>query len=194
MEFELIVKGNPAEFAAMIDSFGIRLRIEKGENYPEFHARGDPRKFTSDTNKTSAHFSGPKNEKTGLGWITADKIPEDRTLLYVTAEDKNWEKLKGYWILIFKELQRLGWIDEDFKLKRTRRDAINRVALALYYLERNICRTRKSAATRANTTTETMKKYEFHPDVMNILDGLRENPADITSLKRQLQKIPKRKR
>ncbi len=193
MKFELIIKGNPGEFAAMADFLGIRLRIEKGENSPSFNVQGDPNKFTPHTNTTRVEFCGPSNEKTGWGWITAQKIPNEKTLLYVTAEDENWEKLKVYWRLLYEELQRLGWTEQDLSSKKPRRDTANRVALTIYYLEKNICPTRKSATKRARTSSESLNKFEDHPDVKKILERLRKDPNEVGKLKNQLARLPDRK-
>ena len=72
-------------------------------------------------------------------------------------------------------------------VRRPRQDAIKRVAFAYYLLENGDVPTRKSAAKRARTTTESMNKYKnYHPSVVEWLDYFRKNPNYVTKFRQEL--------
>ena len=120
MEFELKIRGTPAMFATMVDTLDTQLWLRHKDNIwsqfnnnehinqrPRFDT-GDIRKISPDTNSTKVRIFAP-NVKSWV-FITANRTPDEKTLLVVYAEDEYWNSQKEYWELLYDELERQGWI------------------------------------------------------------------------------------
>jgi hypothetical protein len=107
---ELRIRENPARFATMVEVFNGRLfALHRGDG-PIFVVHGDGLRIPNDTNFVSVHFS---SKQTGLGWITAQSLPDNRTLLIVTAKNEDRPGLEPLWTILTDELIRQGFIDNN---------------------------------------------------------------------------------
>ena len=69
--------------------------------------------------------------------------------------------------------------------RKPRRDAVERVALALYMVEARDAPTRTDAAKKARTTTGSMRDLGEHPDVITTLEKFRKDRQEVLRVKQK---------
>lgn len=196
------------------DDFGLMENIQnKGETSIEFIgyevSEGKAKKI-----ENMIHFSVKKvtdsvfhvtGFATQIGWAFFSYLLQD------TAENFE-ESRKGideYYNRVRLALETLGEMNEErsnqlsdeegikeenikSRINQPKRDAIRRVAIALFFLETGDIHRISDAAYKFNTTVNTINKYEHHPDVEGYLRSMRADHSYAAKLRQGIG--PKRKR
>jgi hypothetical protein len=105
MEQELIFKGTPAQFGVAVNSFGERLFRSSGQ--PQLiNVYPDPPPPTANpvTVEIYLNWKGPLR-------ITAQSIPDGRSLLFLSIQDADWQHFTEYWAMLYKDLEQQGWFE-----------------------------------------------------------------------------------
>ena len=111
MDFELKIKGTPAKFAVMVDFFNDGLLYRDKNNTFRYDIPGWAQDIPPEINLVKITFN--RGVGCGMGWITAQSLPDNNTLLIVWLDDDWWADLEPVWILLFTELKRNDWLIQD---------------------------------------------------------------------------------
>jgi hypothetical protein len=105
MEFEVRFKGSPAQFAAMVKIFANRVFLATGYKFA-YRIQGED----VSENALVAYIEFRDGNPPKRGWITAQRIPRNQTLLIISAQDEDWAVVQPRWEALRDELVRQGWV------------------------------------------------------------------------------------
>jgi hypothetical protein len=129
VEQQLLFKGTPAQFGVAVNSFAERLFRRSGQ--PQLiNIHPDPPLPTA--NPISAEIY--MNWKGPL-WVTAQSIPDGRSLLFVSIQDTDWPHFTAYWEMLYKELEQQGWFEAPDSGEPKTRDVQQRILEFLLHWE-----------------------------------------------------------
>ncbi len=141
-DIEVFFDGTPAELSAAVTAVARRLTVRSGHY---FHVSGGTSR--PDDHLADLEFAALPLDS-GYGRIIGHREPGGGTVVFVTSEKEVWPAVVRSWAVIFRELQRQGWMTADAELRKV-----------------SDTKCERSPTVRTQTRFEVMKRLkDQHPD------------------------------
>jgi hypothetical protein len=123
MDFDKIFDGTPAEFGVVMNSSGHLFQKYVDNQIPfidqipflmvDLPTLNPGQPIPPDINPLRVWFVFQGMPQCDRCYITATSLPNNKSNLHVAALEENWSRLSIIWYVLYNEMKRQGWIDND---------------------------------------------------------------------------------